>query len=77
MLVRYFFQRVEQLNGYLMHLPCLYYSPQASAAMTSVTPFDDAELANLLLRMCPDAWQNQYDLMQDTVPQDLRKLLTD
>ena len=76
MLVRYFFQRVEQLNGYLMHLPCLYYSPQASAATTSVMPFDDAELANLLLRMCPDAWQNQYDLTQDTVPQDLRKLLT-
>ena len=74
--VRYFFQRVQQLNGYLAHLPCLYYSPQASNATRAVSPFDDAELANLLLRMCPDAWQNQYDLTQETVPQDLRKLLT-
>ena len=74
--VRYFFQRVEQLNGYLMHLPCLYNSPRATASTSSVAPFDDAELANLLLRMCPEAWQNQYDLTQETVPQDLRKLLT-
>ena len=74
--VRYFFQRVEQLNGYLLHLPCLFYSPRATAATLAVAPFDDAELANLLLRMCPEAWQNQYDLTQETVPQDLRKLLT-
>ena len=74
--VRYFFQRVEQLNGYLLHLPCLYNSPRATIATCSVAPFDDAELANLLLRMCPEAWQNQYDLTQETVPQDLRKLLT-
>ena len=33
-------------------------------------------VANLLLRMCPEAWQNQYDLTQESVPQDLRKLLT-
>ena len=74
--VRYFFQRVEQLNGYLRHLPCLYNSPKATSITSAVTPFDDAELANLLLRMCPDAWQNQYDLTQETVPQGLRKLLT-
>ena len=24
--IRYFFQRVEQLNGYLLHLPCTYDS---------------------------------------------------
>lgn len=73
--VRYFFQRVEQLNGYLRHLPCLYNSPYASPVTSSVMPFDDAELANLLLRMCPDTWQNSYDLTQDTVPQRLQKLL--
>ena len=74
--VRYFFQRVEQLNGYLAHLPCLYNSPRATAATLAVEPFNDAELANLLLQMCPESWQNQYDLTQETVPQDLRKLLT-
>jgi hypothetical protein len=74
--VRYFFQRVEQLNGYLRHLPCLYNSPHASPVTSSVMPFDDAELATLLLRMCPDTWQNSYELTQDTVPQSLRKLLS-
>jgi hypothetical protein len=37
--------------------------------------FDEAELANRLLRMCPDSWQNQYNLNQDTIPQDSRRLL--
>ena len=42
----------------------------------SVAPVDDPKLSNLLLHMCLESWQNQYDLMQETVPQDLRKLLT-
>ena len=30
---------------------------------------------NLLLRMCPESWQDQYDLTQDSLPQSIRKLL--
>jgi hypothetical protein len=30
---------------------------------------------NLLLRMCPESWQDQYDLTQDLLPQSIRKLL--
>lgn len=74
--VRYFFQRVEQLNGYLAYLPCTYYSPRATAATKPVAAFDEAELANLLLRMCPESWQDQYDLTQDSLPQSVRKLLS-
>ncbi len=73
--VRYFFQRVEQLNSYLSHLPCTYDSPRATAATKPVQSFDEAELANLLLRMCPESWQDQYDLTQDSLPQSVRKLL--
>jgi hypothetical protein len=73
--VRYFFQRVEQLNSYLSHLPCTYESPRATAATKPVQSFDEAELANLLLRMCPESWQDQYDLTQDSLPQSVRKLL--
>jgi hypothetical protein len=73
--VRAFFTRVEQLNSYVSLLPSLYYSPRATQATKSVVAFDEAELANLLLRMCPDSWQNQYDLSQDTIPQDSRRLL--
>ena len=73
--VRHFFQQVEQLNGYLSYLPCTYDSPRATAATKSVVAFDEAELANLLLRMCPESWQDQYDLTQDSLPQSVRKLL--
>ncbi len=73
--VQYFFQRVEQLNGYLSYLPCAYDSPCATAATKSIVTFDEAELAYLLLRMCPKSWQDQYDLMQDSLPQSVRKLM--
>ena len=73
--VRHFFQRVEQLNGYLSYLPCTYDSPRATVATKPVTAFDEAELANLLLRMCPETWQDQYDLTQESTPQSVRKLL--
>ena len=73
--VRYFFQQVEQLNGYLLYLPCTDDSPHATAAIKPIIAYDKAELANLLLRMCPKSWQDQYDLMQDSLPQSIRKLL--
>ncbi len=31
-----------------------------------VKPLDDADLATLLLRMCPAKWQTQYDLTEKT-----------
>ena len=34
-----------------------------------------AELANILLRHCPTSWQDQYNLNQDMILQDSRKLL--
>jgi hypothetical protein len=73
--VRAFFTRVEQLNSFVALLPSIFYSLRATPATKPAVPFDEAELANLLLRMCPDSWQNQYDLSQETIPQDSRKLL--
>ena len=75
--VRYFFQRLEQLNGYLSHLPSSYNSQRATANTREVKSYDEAELASLALRMCPESWQDQYDLIQESVlPQSMRKLLT-
>ncbi len=51
--VRYFFQQVEQLNGYLLHLPFTYDSPHMAAATKPVHAYELAELVNLLLHMCP------------------------
>jgi hypothetical protein len=73
--VRYFFQRVEQLNGYLSYLLCTYDSPPATASTMSVVAYDKAELASLLLCMCLESSQDQYDLTQDSLPQSVRKLL--
>ena len=58
-----------------MHLPCTYDSPHKIAATKPIQSFDEAELANLLLCMCPESWQDQYDLTQDSLPQSIRKLL--
>ena len=49
--VRYFFQRLEQLNGYLSHLPSSYNSQRATANTREVKSYDEAELASLALRM--------------------------
>ena len=74
--VRFFFQRLEQLNGYLSHLPSAYNSQRANAITHEVQAYDEAELASLALRMCPESWQDQYDLNQESVlPTSMRKLL--
>jgi hypothetical protein len=73
--VRAFFTRVEQLNSFVLLLSCLYNSPRATQATKPVAPFNEAELANLLLQMCPGSWQNQYNLSQETIPQDSCRLL--
>ena len=51
--VRQFFLRIERLNGYLATLPCLYFSPQRNATTKLVKPYEDAELADILLCCCP------------------------
>ena len=73
--VRAFFIRVEQLNNYVKYLPSIYNSPKATESTQLAVPYTEAQLAIQLLRMCPVHWQNQYDLNQNTVPQDTRRLL--
>jgi hypothetical protein len=73
--IRQFTQRVQQLNGYLHLLPCLYFSERATKNTKPVELFDDADLASHILRMVPRNWQDQYELTGGTVPQSVRKLL--
>ncbi len=73
--IRAFFTRVEQLNGYIKYLPSVHDSRQAAATSKPAAPYDEAELAGMLLRMCPDTWQDHYNTTQSVVPQDSRKLL--
>ena len=73
--VRAFFTRVEQLNSYIELLPSIYNSPKATTSTRPAKPFSEAELANHILRACPESWRHQYDLTQEHVPQDITKLL--
>ncbi len=61
--VHQFVRRVEQLNAYIAQMPCFYYSPNANASTKPKNvPFTEAELGAHVLRMCPLAWQDQYNL---------------
>jgi hypothetical protein len=52
-----FVQRVEQLDSYILQLPCWYYSPSVKANMIPMNvPFAEADLLSHVLRMCPYAW---------------------
>jgi hypothetical protein len=74
--IHQFVQRVEQLNAYVVQLPCWYYSPSYNASMTPANvPFYEADLASHLLRMCPHQWQDQYNLQENGMtPMDMHSL---
>jgi hypothetical protein len=70
--------RVEVLNGYLRHLPTLKDSPKAVATTKKGNvPFEEADLASIMLAALPLTWQNQYNLTHSTVPKSPRALLAD
>jgi hypothetical protein len=66
--------QVEQLNAYIAQMPCFYYSPNANASTKPENyPFLEAELGAHVLRMCPLAWQDKYNLDQKgMMPLDMR-----
>jgi len=74
-LICHFVARLVQLNSYLGTLPGVYDSPMAIGKTKKITPFDEADLAQLILKMHPKEWQNQYSLSQGIIPQDMRSLL--
>ncbi len=76
--VRQFVRQLEQLIDYIAQMPCFYYSPNANASTKPENvPFPEAELGAHVLRMCPLAWQDQYNLNQKGMtPLDMCTLLT-
>ncbi len=69
-----FVRRVEQLNAYIAQMPCFYYSPHVNPSTNPENvPFPEAELGAHVLRMCPLAWQDQYNLnKKGMMPLDMR-----
>ena len=73
--IRNFAERVETLNSYIANLPGLIDSPKALPCTTKIKPYEEAELAQALLRMCPTKWQDQFNLTQGIIPQSLRNTI--
>ncbi len=76
--VRQFVRQVEQLNAYVMQMPCFYYSPHPNASTKPENvPFTEAELGAHVLCMCPLPGQDQYNMNEKgMMPMDMRSLLT-
>jgi hypothetical protein len=56
-------RHVEQLNAYIVQMPCFYNSLSANiSTMMENLPFMEAELGSHVLRICPLQWQDQYNL---------------
>ena len=57
------------LNGYLRYLPTLTNSPKAAATTKNGNvPFEEADLASIMLAALPLMWQNKYNLTHSIVP---------
>ncbi len=67
----------EQLNSYLVQLPCWFYSPSASSITTLANVlFTKADLVSHVLWLCPLQWQDQFNLhKKGMTPVDMHSLL--
>jgi hypothetical protein len=76
--VRQFVSCMGVLNDYLAYLPMVFDSSMAVAGTKKMNvPFDEADLAGIVLDLVPSSWVNQYDMMHFTLPKNPRALLND
>jgi hypothetical protein len=74
--VRQFVSRMGILNDYLAYLPMVFDSSMAIAGTKKMTvPFDEADLAGIVLNLVPSSWVNQYNMTHSTLPKNPRALL--
>ncbi len=76
--VRAFVTRMGLLKDYLAYLPTVKDSLMAVAdTKKGSIPFDEADLAGIVLKAIPTSWVNQYNLTHSTLPKSPRLLLPD
>jgi hypothetical protein len=69
---------MDLLNDYLAYLPTVKDSSMAIAdTKKGNIPFDEADLARIMLKVVPTLWVNQYNLTHLTLPKSPRLLLPD
>jgi hypothetical protein len=65
-------------NDYLAYLPMVFDSSMAVKSTKKMNvPFNEADLARIMLNLVQTSWVNQYNMMYSTLPQNPRALLTD
>jgi hypothetical protein len=73
-----FVSRMGVLNDYLAYLPTVFDLLMAIAGTKKMNvPFDEADLARIVLSLVPSSWVNQYNMMHSTLPKNPRALPTD
>jgi hypothetical protein len=66
------------INNYLAHLPTVFNSPMAvEGTKKGNVPFNEANLARIILNSVPVSWMNQYNMTHTTLPDGTRTLLQD
>ncbi len=66
------------LNSYLTHLPMVFNSSMViEGTKKGYVPFDEADLAGIILNSGPVSWLNQYNMTHQTLPNGTRTLLQD
>jgi hypothetical protein len=74
--VRQFVSRMGFLNDYLAYLLTVFDSLMAVAGTKKMNgPFDEADLASIVLNSVPSSWVNQYNMMHSMLPKNPRALL--
>ncbi len=73
-----FVSHMGVLNDYLAYLPTVFDSLMAIAGTKKMNvPFDEADLAGIVLYLVPSSWVNQYNMTHSTLPKNPRALLND
>ncbi len=76
--VRQYMAHMDVLNDYLAHLPMVFNPPMAiEGTKKGNVPFDEADLARIVLNSVPVSWMNQYNMTYMTLPDGTRTLLQD
>ncbi len=73
-----FMVQMGLLDNYLAHLSTVKDSPMAvEDRMKGNVPFDQANLARIMLKAIPSSWVNQYNLTNTMLPKSPRQWLPD
>jgi hypothetical protein len=71
-----FVSRMGVLNDYLAYLPTVFHLLMAVTGTKKMNvPFNEADLAGIVLNLVPSSWVNQYNMTRSTLPKNPRALL--